>query len=245
MVRILGAVAGYGVVLAAGLACSGALPVAPGGELQTGLEGGCYGQPGAAFDLDNFAEVEVFARKGQAAWDFTLPTLDGDEVHLAELLRTKPVVVFSGSYSCPVYRRNGSKIDQLAQRLGDQVHVVVVYGPEAHPENDNSPYRGDNWAKPDKFSDVDLATSFAERVAQAGRVGRGSQVIEAVEPMDNPFWCTYGTAPNAAYLIGMDGRFAAVHDWFDAPTLVSSIEALTGADLRGDRGRPGGRRRKR
>jgi hypothetical protein len=220
-------------------------PVAPTGPLRSGLEGGCYGQPDAAFDKGNFAEVEVFARPGQAAWDFTLPTLDGEEVHLAGLLRTKPVVLVSGSYSCPVYRRNGAKIDQLAQRLGDQVHVVVVYGPEAHPEHDNSPYRGDNWAMPDKFSDVDLATSFEERVDHARRIGRGPGVIEAVEPLDNPFWCTYGTAPNAAYLIGMDGRFAAVHDWFDAATLVGSIEALTGVDAREGRGRKGGRRKKR
>lgn len=230
-------------LLALCLACAGASSsTVEEVALRTDLEGGCYGQPDQGFDLDNFADVEVFAQVGDPAWDFTLQTLDGGEVHLAELLETKPVVVFSGSYTCPVYQKNGPKIDQLAQRLGQRVHVVVVYGPEAHPKNDNSPYRGDNWAKPEKFSHHDLAESFEERVAHAKKVGRGPGVIEAVEPLDNPFWCTYGTAPNAAYLIGQDHRFHAVHDWFDAPTLVGSIGALLGEDLGQDRGQPGEKR---
>ncbi len=221
------ALASVAAVVAAGLACAG--PTAGSSEgLRTGLEGGCFDRPSRDFSLDNHAEVEVFLRAGEAAVDFTLPDLSGKDVHLATLLETKPVVVFTGSYTCPVYRRNRKKIDELAQRMGDRVHVVVVYGPEAHPKTDNSPYRGDNWAMPDKFSDVDLATSFEERVEHAKQVGRSPGVIEVVEPLDNPFWCTYGTAPNAAYLIGQDGQLHAVHDWFDAPTLVGSIEALTG-----------------
>lgn len=226
----------YALVIVAlwSLACMGgsepAAPVeaGPGLMLRADLERGCYGQPGTEFTPDNYAEVEVFAERGEPAWDWTFPQVGGGEVHLADLLIDKPVVVFSGSYSCPVYRRNRKKIDALAQRMGSQLHVVVVYGPEAHPETDNSPYRGDNWAKPDKFSHVDLAETNAQRMENAEKVGGRGPVIEVVEPVDNPFWCTYGTAPNAAYLIKQDGTFEAVHDWFDAPTMVSSIEAMLG-----------------
>lgn len=211
----------------------------PGLTLRADLERGCYGAPDAEFTKENFAEVEVFAKRGEPAWDWTFPQVGGGEVHLADLLMEKPVVIFSGSYSCPVYRRNRKKIDQLANRMGDKLHVVVVYGPEAHPENDNSPYSGANWSKPDKYSHVDLATSDAERMEHAEKVGGSGPVIEVVEPLDNPFWCTYGTAPNAGYLIQQDGTFEAVHDWFDPPTMFASIEAMLGSSAP----RRGGRRR--
>jgi hypothetical protein len=233
------------VVCLTSLACMGL----PGGEapaeggggspgLRTDLEGGCYGQPDAEWTPDNHAEVEVFVERGERAIDFRFPRVDGGEAHLGTLLQTKPVIVFSGSYSCPVYRRNRKKIDQMARRMGDKLHIVVVYGPEAHPENDNSPYRGDNWSKPDKYSHVDCADSDEERMENAKKVGGSGPVIEVVEPIDNPFWCTYGTAPNAAYLINQDGTFEAVHDWFDTPTMVQSIEAMLG-----ERGGGGGRGR--
>ena len=35
----------------------------------------------------------------------------------------------------------------------------------------------------------------------------------------NPFWCTYGTAPNAGYVIRRDGTLAAVQTWFDAAAI--------------------------
>jgi len=200
---------------------------APGSKLRTsGFEGGCFDRPEADFTPSNHAEVEAFAKAGEPAWEFTLPSLDGGEVTLSDLLQTKPVVILTGSYSCPVYRKNQGKIEKLADRLGDRVHVVIVYGPEAHPKNDNSPYSGDNWAKPDKYSHVDLARTDAERMKNARKVGGASGVIELVEPVDNPFWCTYGTAANAGYLIAQDGTFYAVHDWFDPPTMIESISAL-------------------
>jgi len=217
---------------------------ATGSKLQTsGFEGGCFDQPGGEFTPENFADVEVFVERGDAAWEFTLPSLDGDDVTLSELLKTKPVVLFTGSYTCPVYRRNRKKIDQLARKLGDKVHVVIVYGPEAHPKTDNSPYSGKDWSKPDKYSDFDLAKTMEERVDHAKQVGSTAGVLELVEPLDNPLWCTYGTAPNAAYLIDQDGLFYAVHDWFDPPTMVESIAALF--DRRPPPKKKPGRRRQR
>jgi len=210
----------------------------------TGLEGGCFDQPQRKFGPNNHAEVESFVKQGDAAWDFTFPSLDGRQITLSKLLQTKPVVVFTGSYSCPVYRKNRQKIDNLARRLGDKVHVVIVYGPEAHPKTDNSPYSGDDWSKPDKYSHVDLARSNEERMRNARKVGSAPGVIEVVEPIDNPFWCTYGTAPNAGYLIKQDGTFYAVHDWFDPATMVESISALFGGQAP-PKGRGANRKRRR
>jgi hypothetical protein len=40
-----------------------------------------------------------------------------------------------------------------------------------------------------------------------------------VDEIDNPVWCTYGPAPNIAYLIATDGRIIAKQSWY-APKLM-------------------------
>ena len=179
--------------------------------------------------MSNHAKDQVFVSKGDRMWDFTLRDLDGVEHTLSDMLQTKPVLLVSGSYTCPVYRKNRPKVDRLAQKVGDRLHVVVLHGVEAHPLDDPSPYRGDDWSKPEKFSHLGLASTYQERVANAEKVGRSPGVLVLVEPLDNPVWCTIGTAPNAAYLVRQDGTFEAVHDWFDAESMVGSVRALLGS----------------
>jgi len=36
-----------------------------------------------------------------------------------------------------------------------------------------------------------------------------------VDEIDNPVWCTYGPAPNIAYLIGTNGKIIAKQGWYD------------------------------
>ena len=220
-------------------------------SLRDDLEGGCFGRPGKAYSPSNHTEDQVFVEKGERAWEFELKDVDGRTHQLSELLATKPVLLVTGSYTCPVYQKNRSKVDDLEGMFGDDIHVVLVYGPEAHPETDPSPYRGDPWPKLDKFSTVEEPRTYAERVDHAKMLRGSDDVLTLVEPLDNPVWCTYGTAPNAAYLIDQDGTFYAVHEWFDGKTMAQSIAALTGfeGDLRDERpgsgGGKGGRKKSR
>lgn len=46
-----------------------------------------------------------------------------------------------------------------------------------------------------------------------------------VDEMDDPVWCTYGAAPNAAYLIGTDGTVVTRQAWFDPGEMESAILA--------------------
>jgi hypothetical protein len=191
------------------------------------LKAGCFGQPGKAWSTSNHATDEAFVERGDRMWDFTLEDLDGADHTLSDMLATAPVLLVTGSYSCPVYRKNRPKVDRIAKKYGKRLHVVVLHGPEAHPESDPSPYRGTPWPT-DKFSHVELATSFAERKANAEEVGRSPGVTVLVEPLDNPVWCSIGTTPNGAWLVRQDGTFEAVHDWFDGASMVESIDALLG-----------------
>lgn len=48
-----------------------------------------------------------------------------------------------------------------------------------------------------------------------------------VDEMDNPLWCTYGPAPDIAYLIGTDGKIVEKQGWYDPEQMESAILAYT------------------
>ena len=49
-----------------------------------------------------------------------------------------------------------------------------------------------------------------------------------VDEIDNPVWCTYGPAPNIAYLIGTEGMIMAKQGWYDPEQMESAISAYLG-----------------
>jgi hypothetical protein len=50
-----------------------------------------------------------------------------------------------------------------------------------------------------------------------------------VDGMDNAVWCTYGPAPNNAYLIDMDGGIVAHQGWYDPVEMTKAVAALSGS----------------
>src|SRR5829696_8117178 len=70
-------------------------------------------------------------RVGEAAPDFTATRLDGTQVKLSDL-RGKPVVLETGSVSCPMYVGKIQPMNALAFRFPD-VAFLVLYVREAHP----------------------------------------------------------------------------------------------------------------
>ncbi len=56
-------------------------------------------------------------------------------------------------------------------------------------------------------------------------------VTVLVDGMDNALMCTYGPAPNNAYLIGTDGKIIAKQGWYNPEQMESAIvDYLTGDD---------------
>lgn len=189
----------------------------------------CYGWPDQEFTPkgEHPTGRETRLNTGDAAVDFTLKDLRGNEHQLAEMLKKKPVLLVAGSYTCNVFQRKTKQVKQLAKKYGDEVEVVVVYNVEAHPKGDPSPYKGRPW--PMEFSDRGQADTYDERVQNAREVDVGGAMvlIDALEAGNaNPFWCTYGSCPNCAFLVNQQGRLEAVHAWFDGKTMGGSIDAL-------------------
>ena len=198
-------------------------------EIPDELEDHCFGWPEQEFSPSNFTPALASLRAGAEAIDFELRDLSGASHRLSELLATKPVFLQTGSYTCPVYQGKINQTEQLAASYGSDVHFVVIYTVEAHPKTDPSPYRGSVWEN-STTEDYRQPTTYEERLVPAAALNLGSNQLLLIDDLTegamNPVWCTYGPAPNAAYLIGQDGVIHAAQTWLDIPTMEDAITEL-------------------
>ena len=117
------------------------------------------------------------------------------------------------------------------RRYSDVVHFVHVNVVEPHPSDpDPSPYSGVVW---EGETSRRQPRTYAERVALAAALAAGVEGAQTMlvddltpEGRDNPLWCTYGPAPNAAYLIDRNGVLQVVQHWVDAPALEAAIDRI-------------------
>ena len=189
---------------------------------------GCFDWPSVPFSQSNFASNQIFLRTGALAVDFRLADLSGNEVQLSQLLAEKPVMIQSGSYTCPVYQGKIPASDQLSDQFGQHVHFLVLYTVEAHPRApDPSPYRGRVWEQ--TYSDFGNPETYAGRAQNASQLGIGANqklLLDDLGTTNNPFWCTYGTAPNAGWLIRQDGVIELAQPWIDVSSMGDAIQGL-------------------
>ncbi|MBI3615545.1 MAG: redoxin domain-containing protein [Candidatus Omnitrophica bacterium] len=159
-------------------------------------------------------------QEGETAPDFLLKDLQGDSVGLKQFKKKQPVVLVTGSYSCPVYRRQAAALKRLYEKYGTRAAFFVLYTVEAHPVKDPSPYAVKEWVTDQNIREQILVrqpTSYAERLALASRCRADLRcpVPVLVDEMDNSVWTRYGSAPNAAYLIDDRGKVQLRQGWFE------------------------------
>tara|TARA_Y100000310_G_C20214202_1_gene592781 strand:+ start:249 stop:623 length:375 start_codon:yes stop_codon:yes gene_type:complete len=111
-----------------------------------------------------------------------------------------------------------------------RVQFIIIYGVEAHPVGSACPYTGEEWktsASHDKGGNpLTQPATYQERVAQSTQMVRelGITIPVLIDEMDNPLWCTYGPAPNIAYLIDSDGKIIGKQGWYDPQLMKVAIE---------------------
>lgn len=199
------------------------------------VEGYCYNGP-------YFGEVPPLREDydgvpyGDKVANFTLKDIYGDEHELYELLKTKPVMLQFGAYTCGPTNRNLEEMRQLQEKYGkraDGAHIMMVYRWETHaygPPNCQDgaclriPYSfepGCDFADPDYVENCDKIlqpTTYEERVALATRMVEEktkSDYLVLIDEMDNAVTCSLGDDTNSALLIGVDGRVVEYHTWFN------------------------------
>ncbi|MBK8982014.1 MAG: hypothetical protein IPM38_06745 [Ignavibacteria bacterium] len=160
---------------------------------------------------------------GDTVNDFTLFSYNEDTLNLrSELMKGKPVVLISSSYTCPVFRNKINDINLLWDLYGDSVSIFVIYTIEAHPYPDISPYFG--------FVNVGQANinegiifpqpdTYGERKTMVYRLdsARNISVPVFIDGPCNSWLEHFGPAPNNAYLIDTTGIVVTKHAWFNKP----------------------------
>ncbi len=173
---------------------------------------------------------------GDTMADFTLYTLAGDTVNLAqELQDKKPILLVTGSYTCPVFRNKMVDLDNVASTYGNALKIFIVYVVEAHPDIDVSPYSGTVWTTGQNQQDGVLyrqPTTYGERKAvvdsMINNMGITHEIL--IDGPCNEWWNYYGPAPNNSYLVDTNGIVFTKHGWFDkAPDdIFCDIDSLFG-----------------
>ncbi|MEM7052137.1 MAG: deiodinase-like protein [Acidobacteriota bacterium] len=177
---------------------------------------------------------------GEPAPAFSLPSLDGGELALEELLDDRPVVIQLGSHSCPVYRFRRHWLRGLLEDYGERVRFLVIYSIEAHPEGSKSPHAEGEW-NPwiNKIAGIRIAQpeTFEERFERArqSRIDLGLTDFESslsfvVDRLDDAIWQTYGAASAPAFVLDRDGTVVSRQVWVDPKEIRRVLDRLLAAD---------------
>ena len=106
------------------------------------------------------------------------------------------------------------------------MNFIIIYTKEAHAIDTGrqGPVTSDEEGNP-----IYEPQTYEERVelARSTVAAEGITVPVLVDEMDNPLWCTYGPAPDIAYLIGTDGKIVVKQGWYDPEQMESAILAYT------------------
>jgi len=173
---------------------------------------------------------------GDTTYDFTLYDLNGDSLHLAEVLsHGKLVLLVAGSYTCPVYRGKVDVINDVMNTYPGQVEVYIIYTLEAHPDSDTSVYFG--YINP-TTQNIQQGILYGQPKTYGERKQLVTDMLNAmsisapvfIDGPCNNWWNTYGPAPNNSYLIDTTGIVISKHGWFDRfpDNIYCDIDSLLG-----------------
>jgi hypothetical protein len=141
----------------------------------------------------------------EPAPDFTLKTVDGQEVTLANEVGERPVVLIFGNFTCGPFRSQAGNIEKLYERYKDRASFFLIYVREAHPSDGW-------WMLSNQRVGVDLPqpTTDPERqaVAQTCRNHLDLDIPFLVDSIDDSVGATYSGMPNRLYLIDRNGNVA-------------------------------------
>lgn len=154
-------------------------------------------------------------KAGTKAVDFSALTLNGDRVKLSEFFG-KPIVLETGSLSCPMYVRGIAQRATLAQRHPD-VHFLVLYVREAHPGGK-----------------ITAHTRMQDKLALARRLPKEEHEIRTilVDDMEGSVHRLYSGFPNSVYVINAQGLVVCRCDWANSQRIEEVLSNLGQADDR-------------
>jgi len=163
------------------------------------------------------------AEIGAMAPDFQAPTLDGVTVRLSDLRGKRHVVLMTGAITSPMCAFEIPALERLHEELESQgVSFFLLYTRESHP-GERYPHH----------------TSWEQKLAHARDLRRLEDVRFPilVDSLDGKIHRSYGTWPNALFVIHRDGRLVYRTNMANAQELRQFLEDLLTADRLSAEGR--------
>jgi len=155
--------------------------------------------------MDHFGGVRI----GEAAPDFTATRLDGTRVRLSDF-RGTPIVLETGSVSCPMFVSHIEQMNALARRYPD-VLFLVLYVREAHPGQH-----------------VRAHQNAAEKAAAARMVvvqeGEGRVIL--IDDLAGTAHRQYGAMPNTVHVIDSQGGVVFRAMWNDVSAVDAALQRV-------------------
>ncbi len=153
--------------------------------------------------------VDDGLQAGDTFKDAELCTLEGQTVHLADYLKDKPLVLETGSMTCPMYAQSVPPMMKLMEKYPELDHVLM-YVREAHPGELQPQHRTE-----------------AEKIAAAKKTKRryGDHRTILVDDVNGSAHRFYGTMPNSIFVLAPDGKILFRSIWNNA----EEMDAILGA----------------
>ena len=185
-----------------------------------------------AYNLEDFAAAgptstnpgETMAAKvGVAAPDFEARTLDGTVVRLSDFHGKRHIVIMTGAVTSPMCAFEVPALNQLHQEFTDLgVSFFLLYTRESHPAEHYPSH-----------------SSWEQKLA-CGRDLRRLEDVRfpiLVDSLDGKIHRSYGTWPNALFVIHKDGRLIFRSNMANHRELRQVLEDLSAADHAAAEGR--------
>lgn len=166
----------------------------------------------------------ILPQPGDAAPDFAAVMLGGNTMHLSTW-KGHVVVIEFGSLSCPVFRDEAPRMEQLRNEMGMRAAFLLIYTREAFPAGpENLPRNADEGVSIPQASDLIQRKAAAERARAALHI----TIPTAVDSMSDEIANAYGGMPNGAVVIGKDGKIVAREQWTNPDSLRRAIDRADG-----------------
>lgn len=177
----------------------------------------------------SFVVAQDWIGVGTQVPDIDVYDLSGKAVRLSSLWADKPVLLVTGSLTCPPSRRTLPDTRAILDEYKKRLNVAVLYVIDAHPKGDLSPYSGEEWVTKTNIEEgilIRQPRNQGERISRAVELQEllGLSAPIMVDNMDNIGWESIGNRPNSATLISKDGIVLEHQKWFDNENIRHVIE---------------------
>jgi hypothetical protein len=161
---------------------------------------------------------------GAAAPAVPLLTPGGATVPVSRF-KDRVLVLEFGSITSPTFRDHVAEMERLQQEYTGRVFFLVVYTHEAFPAGGRESSRNqEDGISVEEPNDL----RGREAVAEEARSSLHITIPMVIDGMDNAAATAYGGFPNAAIIIGRDGKIAARQQWTDPSGLGRLIDVAMG-----------------